>query len=159
MKAARSRAGAAASSGSQRIRPRQPIRDSSFSRIETKARRRPSPYRVAGSRLTSASQGVRCRPASISADSARGAPIASGSAAMVCPVSRRTRSAPVTRPVTQIASRHAGTTATPAKKVTAAACNDTSRPRSGRNTAFRVVSTPALSRSLARWPDTQLSTG
>ncbi|MFD0520466.1 hypothetical protein [Paractinoplanes durhamensis] len=69
---------------------------------------------MAGSSLASAISGVRCRPASISAASARGAPIASGSAAMVCPVSRRTRPAPATCPVTQIASSEIGTTAMPA---------------------------------------------
>ncbi|GAA3337823.1 hypothetical protein GCM10020358_15600 [Amorphoplanes nipponensis] len=69
---------------------------------------------MAGSRLATASIGVRCRPASISADRARGAPIASGRAWMVCPVSRRTRSAPATRPVIQIANRATGTTAIPA---------------------------------------------
>jgi hypothetical protein len=69
---------------------------------------------VAGNRLASANSGVSCSPASISADSARGAPIASGSAAMVCPVSRRTRSAPAIHPVIQMASSAIGTTAIPA---------------------------------------------
>ena len=50
----------------------------------------------------------------MSAESARGAPIAEGSASMVWPVSRRTRSAPATRPVIQMASSATGTTAIPA---------------------------------------------
>jgi hypothetical protein len=108
-----SRAGAAASSGSHRIRPRHPTSFSPGRAIDANARRRPSPYRVAGSRLASARIGVRFSPASMSALSAPGAPMSSGSAARVRPVRSRTRSAPVASPVIQIASNATGTTAIP----------------------------------------------
>lgn len=131
-------AGAAPSSGSSSTRPRQPTIDSAGSgggATDTNARRSPSPYSEAGSSAASASTGVRCRPASISAAAARSAPICPGRVSIAGSVSRRIRPAPANSPVSQIASSATGTTAIAPKKVIEAACNDRSRPRSGRNAA------------------------